>query len=94
MNKNEIQNLIKELLEKATLPVKEISITEKESTTPGQGTTWFSCRGEPAPLILFGRGGEALFALNHLVKKIVEAKTIIKKRRRYYVPIKILILRF
>jgi len=78
MEKQEIQNLIKDLLEKATIPVKEITVVEKEGT-PGGGskTTWFSVEVNQ-PYHLIGRGGEALFALNHLVKKIIEAKTITK----------------
>jgi spoIIIJ-associated protein len=78
MKNNEIQNLIKDLLEKATIPVKEITVVEKEGT-PGGGskTIWFSVEVSQ-PYHLIGRGGEALFALNHLVKKIVEAKSINK----------------
>ena len=76
MENNEIQNLIKELLEKATIPVKEITIIEKEGT-PGGGskTTWFSVEVRD-PYHLIGRGGEALFALNHLVRKIIENKNL------------------
>jgi len=78
MNKNEIQNLIKELLEKATIPVKEIVVVEKEGKPlGGSKTTWFSVEVNQ-PYHFIGRGGEALFALNHLVKKIVEAKSVIK----------------
>ena len=75
MDKNEIQNLIKDLLEKATLPAKEVLILEKDNTTSGNSkTTWFSVEMSQ-PHYFLGRGGEALSALNHLVKKIVEAKT-------------------
>ncbi len=75
MDKNEIQNLIKDLLEKATIPVKEISVFEKDGTNSNGSskTTWFSVEVSQ-PYHLIGRGGEALFALNHLVKKIIEAK--------------------
>ena len=78
MKNEEIQNLIKDILEKATIPVKEITVVEKEGT-PGSSskTTWFSVEVSQ-PYHLIGRGGDALFALNHLVKKIVEAKTINK----------------
>lgn len=78
MNHNEIQNLIKDLLEKATIPVREITIIEKEGA-PGSGstTTWFNVEvGNPYHIT--GRGGDALFALNHLVKKIVESKMVNK----------------
>lgn len=81
MDKNEIQNLIKELLEKATIPVKEISIIEKENTplgnTEDSKTTWFSVEVNQ-PHYLLSREGEALFALNHLVRKIIETKTMTK----------------
>ncbi|MEI7765138.1 MAG: R3H domain-containing nucleic acid-binding protein [bacterium] len=77
MDKNEIQNLIKDLLEKATIPVKEITIIEKEGKGGSTGATWFSVE-TTQPYHLIGRGGDALFALNHLVKKIVESKNINK----------------
>ena len=74
MENNEIQNLIKDLLEKATIPVKEITVIEKDGMGGSSKTTWFSVETNQ-PYHLIGRGGDALFALNHLVKKIVEAKT-------------------
>ncbi|MEI8269868.1 MAG: R3H domain-containing nucleic acid-binding protein [bacterium] len=77
MENNEIQNLIKDLLEKATIPVKEISIIEKEGKGGSSNTTWFSVETSQ-PYHLIGRGGDALFALNHIVKKIVESKNISK----------------
>ena len=77
MENNEIQNLIKDLLEKATIPVKEISILEKEGKGGSSNTTWFSVETSQ-PYHLIGRGGDALFALNHIVKKIVESKNINK----------------
>lgn len=78
MDKNEIQNLIKELFERTTLSVKEISIFEKESTPSGVSkTTWFNVEIDQ-PYYFLNRGGEALFALNHLVKKIIENKMITK----------------
>ena len=77
MENIEIQNLIKDLLEKATIPVKEITIVEKDGNGGSSKTTWFSVETNH-PYHLIGRGGDALFALNHLVKKIVEAKNISK----------------
>jgi len=68
MNKNEMQNLIKELIEKTTIPVKEILVIED-----GSKTTCFSVE-VTEPHFFLGRGGEALFALNHLARKIIEAK--------------------
>ena len=73
MNNQEIQNLIKELIEKTTVPVKEIVVSE-ENSTDGSGMRMFSVEvGEPYAFI--GHGGEALAALNHLVRRIVESKT-------------------
>ena len=68
MNKNEIQNLIKELIEKTKVVVKEINITEDKGNT-----TWFSVEVSD-PYLFTGRGGEALSALNHIVRRIVESK--------------------
>lgn len=68
MNKPEIQNLIKELIEKATINVKEININEDNGKT-----TWFSAEVDQ-PHFFTGRGGEGLFALNHLVRRIIESK--------------------
>lgn len=68
MNNDEIKNLIKELVEKTTIPVKEIVILEDDSKT-----TCFSIEVSD-PHFFIGRGAEALFALNHLVRKMVEAK--------------------
>ncbi len=68
MNTQEIQNLIKELLEKATVSVKEIIVSGG-----GNKTTLFSV--EVAETHLFtAREGEALASLNHLVRRIVESK--------------------
>ncbi len=77
MDNNEIQNLIRDILEKATIPVKEITVIEKDGKGGSSNTTWFSVETNQ-PYHLIGRGGDALFALNHLVKKIVEAKNVNK----------------
>ncbi|HNW71393.1 MAG TPA: R3H domain-containing nucleic acid-binding protein [Candidatus Paceibacterota bacterium] len=71
MNNTDIQNLIKELIEKTTVPVKDITISEEN----GSKTTWFSVEVNQ-PHFFINHGGEALFALNHLVKKIVEASNV------------------
>ncbi|MES2315152.1 MAG: R3H domain-containing nucleic acid-binding protein [Patescibacteria group bacterium] len=69
MKKAEIQNLIKELIEKTTLSVKDVVITED-----GPTNTWYSVEvSEPHFFTL--RDGEALLALNHLVRKIIESKS-------------------
>lgn len=69
MNKDEIQNLIKELIEKTTVKLNNISITED-----GPQNMWISVEvGEPHFFI--GREGEGLHALNHIVHRIIENKT-------------------
>ncbi|MFZ3015472.1 MAG: R3H domain-containing nucleic acid-binding protein [Minisyncoccia bacterium] len=69
MDKQAIQNLIKELIQKTTTDVKEISITTEDC---GE-TTWFRVEvGQPH--LFTGRAGEGLFALNHLVRRIIESK--------------------
>lgn len=68
MDKTEIQNLIKELIEKTTVSVKDITITEDNGKT-----TWFSVEVSD-PHFFIGRGGEGLSALNHIVRRIVESK--------------------
>ena len=69
MDKSEIQNLIKELIEKTTINVKEIDINEDNSKT-----TWFSVEVSE-PHFFINRGGEGFFALNHLVRRIIETKS-------------------
>jgi spoIIIJ-associated protein len=73
MDKSEIQNLIKELIEKTTVPVSSISISEDEASKSQTKTTWFSAEVSQ-PHFFWGRGGEALFALNHLARRMVETK--------------------
>ncbi len=68
MDKKKIQNLIKELIEKTGVIVAEISITEESPTN-----TWFSVEVSE-PHFFTGHDGEALYALNHLVRRIVEGK--------------------
>jgi predicted RNA-binding protein Jag len=68
MNKAEIQNLIKELIEKTMVGVKDISILEDNPKS-----TWFAVEVSE-PHFFVGRDGEALMALNHLIRRIVESK--------------------
>ena len=68
MTKNEMQSLIKELVDKTTITVKQISISEDDPKT-----TCFSIEVSE-PHFFLGRGGEALLALNHLARKMIEAK--------------------
>jgi spoIIIJ-associated protein len=68
MEKNKVSNLIKELVERATISVSDITVSEDDS-----GTTWFSVEVDN-PHLFSGHGGEALFALNHLARRIVESQ--------------------
>jgi predicted RNA-binding protein Jag len=69
MKKDEIQNLIKELVEKTTVKLNGISIVED-----GPKNIWVALEvGEPHFFI--SRDAEGLQALNHLVHRIIEAKT-------------------
>lgn len=77
MNKNEIQNLIKELIERTTISVNKITTDEDKPATlrsDQDNTTWFSVEVNQ-PHYFWDRGGEALFAINHLVRRIIENKT-------------------
>ncbi|MFZ2149937.1 MAG: R3H domain-containing nucleic acid-binding protein [Minisyncoccia bacterium] len=69
MDKQEVKNLIKELIEKTTVSLKEISIIED-----GAKSTWISVEVEE-PHFFISHEGEGLHALNHLVHRIVEAKS-------------------
>ncbi len=68
MDKKEIQNLIKELIEKTNVVVNDI-VTEEQPL----GSTWFHVEVNE-PHFYTNREGEALLALNHLVRRLVEAK--------------------
>ncbi len=68
MTKQEIQNLIKDLIEKTGVMVSEIVITEDGATN-----TWFSVTVNE-PHLFIGHDGEALSSLNHLVRRVVESK--------------------
>jgi spoIIIJ-associated protein len=77
MDKQEMQNLIKELIEKTTISVSKISTNEDKPVTlhkDDDKTTWFSVEVSQ-PHFFWDRGGEALFALNHIVRRIIEAKS-------------------
>jgi spoIIIJ-associated protein len=72
MDKQDILNLTKELIEKITIPVTEISIATDEAPSKGNNV-WFQVEVEQ-PHFFLARGGEALFALNHVIRRIVESK--------------------
>jgi spoIIIJ-associated protein len=68
MNKDEIKNLIKEIIEKTNITVNEISIVEEN-----QNHTWFHV-DVAEPHFYINRDGEGLYALNHIVRKMIENK--------------------
>ncbi|MEI6280750.1 MAG: R3H domain-containing nucleic acid-binding protein [bacterium] len=69
MEKDEIKNLIKELVEKTTVKLTAISLVEE-----GPKNIWVSVEvGEPHFFI--GHEGEGLHALNHIVQRIIESKS-------------------
>ena len=69
MDKQEIQNLIKELIEKTTVKTNQITVTEDNGIN-----TWFSVEVNE-PHFFVSHDGEALYALNHLIRRIVESRT-------------------
>ena|SRR3989338_5958317 len=69
MDKEQIKNLIKDLIEKTTVKTSEIYVIENDSEN-----MWFAVTTDE-PHFFTERGGEALGALNHLVKRIIESKT-------------------
>ena len=69
MNKEEIKNLIKEIIEKTTISVKEILVEEDAAKT-----VWYSV-SVAEPYFFTAHGGEALLALNNLIRRIIETKT-------------------
>lgn len=68
MQKEEIKNLIKELVEKTTLKLSDVSITED-----GPKNIWASVIVSE-PHFFISSDGEGLHALNHLVHRIIEAQ--------------------
>jgi len=70
MDKSEIQNLIRELIGKTTVAIKEFSITEESPEK-----VWISVEVSE-PHFFIERDGEGLQALNHLAHRIVESKIL------------------
>ncbi len=68
MNKTDVENLIRELIEKTTVKLTEISIKEESPKN-----TWISVEVNE-PHFFIEREGEGLQALNHLVHRIIESK--------------------
>ncbi|MCM2338942.1 MAG: hypothetical protein NDI62_00590 [Burkholderiales bacterium] len=76
MNKEEMQNLIKELIEKTTVNVSKISVDEDKPSSfksNGDKTVWFSVEVSQ-PHYFWERGGEALSAINHIARRMIETK--------------------
>ncbi|MCC7160550.1 hypothetical protein IT399_02435 [Candidatus Nomurabacteria bacterium] len=68
MKKDEIKNLIKELVEKTTVKLNEISITED-----GPKNTWIAVEVNE-PHYFISHDGEGLHALNHIIHRIIESR--------------------
>ena len=68
MKKDEIQNLIKDLIERTSVKLNGISITED-----GPKNMWVSVEVSE-PRFFVSSEGEGLHALNHLVHRILESK--------------------
>lgn len=69
INKQDIENLIKDLIQKVNVKVNKVDVTEDKGAK-----TWFSVEVSE-PHFFINREGEALHALNHLVRRILEAKS-------------------
>ncbi len=69
MKKEEIQNLIKDLIEKTTVKLNGISMVDD-----GPKNVWVSVEVSE-PHFFIGHDGDGLHALSHLVHRIIEAKT-------------------
>lgn len=79
MEKDEILNLIKGLIHKATDPVGDILIEENGSYLDNSrnkisNSFWFKVEVKD-PHLYTNKEGEAVFALNHLAKRIIEANS-------------------
>jgi spoIIIJ-associated protein len=70
MDKQEIQKLVKELIEKTNVKLNDISIVED-----GPKNIWVSVEVNE-PHFFISREGEGLQALNHIVHRIVESKNL------------------
>lgn len=68
MKNEEIKNLIKELIERTTVKLNNISIVED-----GPRNTWISVE-VTEPHFFISHDGEGLHALNHLIHRIIESK--------------------
>ena len=73
MENEEIINLIREVVDKTGVSVKEVAATLDETGSDSSGTIWFQIEVDN-PRSYLAHGGEGLLALNHLVRKIMESK--------------------
>src|SRR3989344_1318583 len=69
MNTKDIENLIRELIKKTTIEVGSIAVSDDDPKN-----IWFKVEVSD-PHLFTARDGEALFALNHLARKIAENQT-------------------
>jgi len=69
MDKQKIQNLIKGIIEKTGVTVIDIAVTPD-----GAESVWFSVEVNE-PHFFIGHDGEALYALNHLIRRMLEVGT-------------------
>ncbi len=65
----ETQKIIEEMLAIARFQVDEVNSSFNEE----DGATWYTIKSNDSHLLI-GKNGEALEALNHLVKKVVESR--------------------
>ena len=84
MQKQEIENLIKELIEKTTTVFDEILVKEDEKENQIK-TTWFEITTKE-PHFFLNREGEALFALNHIARRMIENKIFSKNKDSELIP--------
>lgn len=73
INKQDIENLIKDLIHKVNVKVNKVDVSEDKGAK-----TWFSVEVSE-PHFFINRDGEALHALNHLVRRILENKSLAEK---------------
>lgn len=66
MEKEQIQNIIKELIEKITLESSQVVLIEDKGNN-----IWFSIQVSE-PHLFTKQDGEAIYALNHLVRRMIE----------------------
>ncbi len=71
MQTDKINTIVKELLEKTSFHVEEVSSVFNAD----DGSMWFSVKTNE-PHLFLGREGESLMALNHLAKKLIDGAAV------------------